>query len=74
MWSKVEKLSRQQLKHLLWTYYFLKTYDTKEQVATRFGTNPKKLQKWAWAVADKIAKLPDSVVSAAMEMRKRARL
>ena len=59
----MDKLKRQQLKHLLWTYHLFKTYDTEEQATSWFKTNAKMLRKWVWAVASKIAALKDKVVS-----------
>ena len=55
-------------KHLLWTLYFLKVYPREPPGCSAVGgskgaIDPKTLRKWVWLFIERIAELPDKVVS-----------
>ena len=55
-------------KHLLWTLYFLKVYPREAPGCSAVGgskgvIDPKTLRKWVWLFIERIAELPDEVVS-----------
>ena len=57
-----------QLKHLLWTLFFMKVYPKQAPACSGVGgsggaVDPKTLCKWAWAFIINIAELEDIVVS-----------
>ena len=50
-------------KHLLWTLYFLLSYDCERRLARVLGTNRTTLRKYLWPTILAIAGLCDTVVS-----------
>ena len=57
--GNVEKVAPE---HLLWTLFFLRTYNTEEVLASMIGHSEKMVRKWIWTVVQKLAEV-DSLVS-----------
>ena len=51
------------VRHFLWAMSLLKTYDTEDVLAGRFGASPKTIRKHVWPTIKKIASLSGHVVS-----------
>ena len=72
IWEKISRstpgLSREGAmpKHLLWALNFLKSYDTEDILAARFGTTRVTLRKWIWFIVRRISCLKRRVVSTAI--------
>jgi hypothetical protein len=57
-----------QLKHLLWTLFFMKVYPKQGPACSGIGgssgaVDPKTLRKWVWIFIGNIAELSETVVS-----------
>jgi hypothetical protein len=53
-------------KHLLWALYFLKVYDSENNMAGRCGCDEKTLRKWIWKMIDALCRM--DIVSDGMDL------
>ena len=49
------------LKHMLWAFYFLKTYESEHVACNVLRVDEKTYRKWIWIFVDLLATVPDVV-------------
>ena len=57
LWNLVQKPEKGQPKHLLWTLYFIRQYDSTVFGCHLLGVSPKTWRKWVWAFVHAISAL-----------------
>ena len=50
-------------RHIMWTLFFMKTYETEARLAAQCECDEKTLRKWIWRVIDHLAALSVHLVS-----------
>jgi hypothetical protein len=54
--------NRVELKYLLWTMHFMKTYKKESDICGQVRCDEKTLRKWVWLFMERIAELAEDVV------------
>jgi hypothetical protein len=66
-WSQIRKKhSEARMIHFFMALYFLKSYNTEEQIGSRFDLDPKTVWKWIWTFIFWIAQFAPKVVSSSV--------